>query len=114
MATCPYCGKEVGENERYCWHCENDISEIANEEQSPKCFIATAAFGTPLAKEIDVLRNFRDKKLNKNFIGAVFVRYYYKISPPIAKIISRNEFLRKIARAMIRPVVRFLLKNMKK
>ena len=32
MTDCPYCGKEIGENESYCMHCENDLSEIIDKE----------------------------------------------------------------------------------
>jgi len=36
MTDCPYCGKEIGEDERYCWHCENDLSEIKDKKEKPK------------------------------------------------------------------------------
>jgi len=36
MVNCPYCGKELSEDERYCWHCENDLSKIKDEEEKPK------------------------------------------------------------------------------
>jgi len=49
------------------------------------CFIATAAFGTPHAKEIDELRAFRDHILLSNTLGELFVDAYYRFSPPIAE-----------------------------
>ena len=110
MVNCPYCGKEIQEGERYCWHCENDISKVADEGESQKCFIATAAYGTPFAEEINILRSYRDKKLKNNFFGMAFINFYYRISPPIAKVISKHEFLRKITRAVLKPVTELIKK----
>jgi hypothetical protein len=62
------------------------------------CFIATAAYGTIDAEQIDILRDFRDEVLLQNKAGAAFVSFYYKVSPPIAKLISQNEVLRTIVR----------------
>ena len=36
MPKCPYCGKNLYETERYCWHCEQDISKVINKEEEPK------------------------------------------------------------------------------
>jgi predicted amidophosphoribosyltransferase len=36
MAKCPYCGKKLSENERYCWHCENDLSKMRDELEKPE------------------------------------------------------------------------------
>lgn len=33
---CPYCRKEVAMHERYCYHCEQDISKVIDEAQKPK------------------------------------------------------------------------------
>jgi len=75
-------------------------------KSSSHCFIATAAYGSPLAKQLDVLREFRDKVLIPNPFGADFVRYYYEISPPFAGIISNNELLRWYTRYyLIEPIV---------
>lgn len=36
MAKCPHCGKELTENERYCWICEQDVTKEQDEEEKPK------------------------------------------------------------------------------
>jgi len=73
------------------------------------CFIATAAYGTDTAKEIDILREFRDAVLLPNSLGAEFVSLYYKISPPIANFISQHEVLRTAVRvAFVDPIVKIL------
>ena len=55
------------------------------------CFIATAAYGTPTAEQIDVLREFRDVVLLESTIGSQFVALYYRLSPPVADFIAGNE-----------------------
>ena len=72
----------------------------------PMCFIATAAYGTPTAGEIDILREFRDTVLLPNGLGAKLVSLYYETSPPIAELISQNEALRTVVRVgLIAPIV---------
>jgi uncharacterized repeat protein (TIGR01451 family) len=65
------------------------------------CFIATAAYGTPTAEQIDVLREFRDVVLLESTAGSQFVALYYQLSPPVADFIARNEFLRALVRELL-------------
>ena len=75
----------------------------------PWCFIATAAYGTDTAKEIDILREFRDTVLLPNGLGARFVSFYYRTSPPVADFISQHEVLRTMVRVgFIDPIVKIL------
>ena len=73
------------------------------------CFIATAAYGTDTAEELDILRKFRDAVLLPNSLGAEFVSLYYRTSPPMADFISQHEVLRTAVRVcFIDPIVKVL------
>ncbi|MCL6518545.1 MAG: hypothetical protein K6T99_01815 [Armatimonadetes bacterium] len=72
---------------------------------APQCFIATAAYGTPMAKEVVILRKFRDDYLLTNSPGRTIIAAYYKISPPIARFIANHENARTIVRKLLKPFV---------
>jgi hypothetical protein len=69
------------------------------------CFIATAAYGTPMAEEIQILREFRDEYLLTNPLGQALVEVYYGVSPPIAEFITEHPSLKPLVRAGLLPVV---------
>jgi len=78
-------------------------------EEDGGCFIATAAYGTATAQEINILRKFRDEILLPSSLGGEFVSLYYKYSPPIANYISEHEVLRTIVRVgFVDPIVAIL------
>lgn len=68
------------------------------------CFIATAAYGSYDHKEVIILRAFRDQILEKSLLGRLFVRTYYLVSPPIARLIYRRKSLQSLVRSMIQPI----------
>jgi hypothetical protein len=70
-----------------------------------QCFIATAAYGTPMAEEIGILRKFRDEYLLTNPVGEALVEFYYRVSPPIAEFITEHPSLKPIVRAGLLPAV---------
>jgi isopenicillin-N N-acyltransferase-like protein len=92
---------------------ENDYEITANFEEEPPeeessggmCFIATAAYGTPMAKEIEILLEFRDGYLLTNPLGQALTDFYYSISPPIAEFINEHSSLKPVVRVGLLPAV---------
>ncbi len=77
-----------------------------------RCFIATAAYGSPLAPEVDFLRHVRDDVIRKTRGGAEyydrFYEQYYRISPPIADLMWHDEQLRDvIGSSLVTPLVNY-------
>ena len=69
------------------------------------CFIATAAYGSPLDPHLDSLREFRDRNMMNNRPGRALVRFYYRHSPPLAEFIAERDWLRAVVRGLLTPIV---------
>jgi hypothetical protein len=90
----------------------NDFGEVAVAEVqttaihfttvSP-CFVATAAYGTPLAEEVGVFRRFRDRHLASNALGRSVIDGYYELGPTAAAAIREHETLRTLATMALSP-----------
>ncbi len=74
-------------------------------EKDGYCFIATAAYGTPMAEQVRYLRAFRDQFLLTNQAGRWFVSQYNKHSPPLADFLRQYEGLRALVRTALSPLV---------
>ncbi len=70
-----------------------------------RCFIATAAYGSPLQAEVMALRRLRDRYLLGNAVGERVVALYYALSPPLADAIRQRDWLRGSTRELLRPLV---------
>jgi len=82
----------------------NDAFERSMQPKS-ECFLATAAYGSPLEPEVESLRRFRHQVLDPDKTGHIMVRTYYVVSPPIARGITRSNTLRSMVRTLIGPLV---------
>lgn len=83
--------------------------EIENPPKKGMCFVATAAYGSPLAPEVVLLSRYRDEVLLSSKLGALFVAFYYRVSPPLASLIARANVLRAVTRSLfLTPLLRLL------
>jgi hypothetical protein len=69
------------------------------------CFVATACYGDESHPAVVVLREFRDTCLRVRPSGRTFVAWYYRNSPPYAKIIEARAPMRAIVRLLLAPLV---------
>ncbi len=72
------------------------------------CFIATAVYESSYSLEVNILKNFRDKVLNDFFIGRIFIRYYYAISPKIAIFILKHKRIKLIVKCLLDVLTKLL------
>ena len=68
------------------------------------CFIASAAYGSPLAQQVSVLRRLRDRQLLALAPGRPLVAAYYAWSPAAAAYVAERPWLRGLVRALLRPL----------
>lgn len=73
------------------------------------CFIATAAMGSDLHPHVQLLREFRDNILLQSKYKNTFqnlLEKYYVFSPPIARAMSKNRYLKSFLRySLVYPIV---------
>ncbi|MFP3897812.1 MAG: InlB B-repeat-containing protein [Dehalococcoidia bacterium] len=79
--------------------------EAGFDRVGSSCCSCTAAYDTPMAGQLVVLREFRDEYLLTNTGGRAFAGFYYAISPPIAEFITAHPKLKPMVRTGLLPAV---------
>ena len=74
---------------------------VATDTAAGGCFVATAAFGSPMARQVQWLRAFRDRILLPGRAGRAFVNWYYGWSPRAAAWLREHAIARKLTRAVL-------------
>ena len=86
----------------------NAMSAASSRPPAPQksgCFIATAAFGHYDDPTVLALRRFRDNYLAKRSWGRALIRLYYRMSPPMARVIGDHPCLRQVSRSVLTATV---------
>ena len=89
------------------------ICQIVQTEEPTKkgggCLIATAAYGTELAPQVQFLREIRDNTIMSTASGASFMtgfnQLYYSFSPTIADMERANPMFQEVVRTFITPMI---------
>ena len=79
------------------------------EEEGGGCLIATAAYGSELAPQVQLLREIRDNQLMNTESGSAFMstfnELYYTFSPTIADMERESPVFKEIVKAGLTPML---------
>ena len=98
-------GKEVVEEAVV----EEVVATQESEEKGGGCLIATAAYGSEMAPQVQLLREIRDNQLMNTESGSAFMGtfndIYYTFSPTIADMERENPMFKEIVKAGLTPML---------
>ena len=79
------------------------------DEEGGGCLIATAAYGSEMAPQVQLLREIRDNQLMNTESGSAFMgafnEAYYSFSPYIADMERENPMFKEIVKAGLTPML---------
>ena len=79
------------------------------EEEGGGCLIATAAYGSEMAPQVQLLREIRDNQLMNTESGKSFMstfnNVYYSFSPAIADMERENPMFKEVVKAGLTPML---------
>jgi hypothetical protein len=68
------------------------------------CFVATAAWGSALAPDVDAMRKVRDRLRPRSTMFAVAADLYYRSGPAAAEVLRRSDTARALVRRLLGPI----------
>jgi len=68
------------------------------------CFVATAAWGSALAPDVDAMRKVRDRLRPQSTMFAVATDLYYRSGPAAAEVLRRSDTARALVRRLLGPI----------
>jgi hypothetical protein len=84
----------------------------STSSSSSKCLIATATYGSELAPEVQIMRNFRDQAIMKTRLGSSFMvafnAWYYSFSPYVASYLTTHWAERTMMAGALYPLIETL------
>lgn len=86
------------------WSLMEANGEPEGKFQDPRCFIASAAFGSPLSSYVDHFRWARDTFLMPSSFGQSLVKSYYQYGEPLAETIKTHTWLQILVRSLLWPI----------
>jgi hypothetical protein len=90
----------------------NPTEGTGGESFTSECVIATAAYGSNLAPQVQFLRNFRDDQIESTAAGSSFIQafnlWYYSFSPSVAEYERGQPWLQQTVRLFIMPLLSIL------
>ncbi|MEK0348343.1 MAG: CFI-box-CTERM domain-containing protein [Nitrosopumilus sp.] len=82
---------------------------VATKSEGGGCLIATAAYGSEMAPQVQLLREIRDNQLMKTDSGVSFMtgfnQFYYSFSPYIADMQRENPVFQEVVKIGITPLL---------
>ena len=75
-------------------HSKPTENSQKTQKNSGGCYVATCVYGSYDCPQVWTLRRFRDFKLSKSFLGRLFIKTYYKISPKIVKLFGKQKWFK--------------------
>jgi len=72
------------------------------------CYIATCVYGSYDCPEVWTLRRFRDSKLSDSWLGRLFIRIYYAVSPKIVELFGNKKWFNGLWKPVLNTLVRKL------
>ena len=86
---------------------QNEVQE--GTKDGGGCLIATAAFGSELSVQVQMLREVRDTQIMNTQVGAMFVsgfnQFYYSFSPTIADMERHSPAFKEFVKITITPLL---------
>jgi hypothetical protein len=77
------------------------------------CLITTATYGSPMAGEVQLVRDFRDNTISGSYLGSRYVTalnaLYYSFSPAVARSIDDNPAVKPAMRIILAPLIGIVL-----
>ena len=86
---------------------QNEVQNV--NEDGGGCLIATAAFGSELSTQVQMLREVRDTQIMNTQVGAMFLsgfnQFYYSFSPTIADMERQSPAFKEFVKITITPLL---------
>ena len=101
-----------GADQALFWVCNDCKSKYFEGSGGGGCFIATACCGSADCSQVIELKRFRDDVLLNTRLGRTLVTLYYRLSPPVARLLQRSRLMRRFIKwALIDPVTKIVTRQ---
>jgi hypothetical protein len=88
---------------------KNGVCVVEEKKSGGGCLIATAAFGSEMAPQVQFLREIRDNTVLQTESGVSFMtgfnQFYYSFSPVIADYERENPVFKELVKLTITPLL---------